>query len=70
LASFVSVDNSGNGTPRTATYQITPPNGAWDMTANGAYTLTLQTNQVFDTAGNAGVSAAVGSFNVNIPMGG
>lgn len=70
LATFVSVNNPSNGTPCTATYTITPPNGSWDMSANGTYTLTLQPNQVFDTAGNTAVSANIGTFNVNIPMGG
>src|SRR4030095_9812011 len=28
LATYVSIDNAANGTPRTATYSITPPGGA------------------------------------------
>ena len=69
-AMFVSIDNATPGTPRTATYQFTPPNGSWDMSANGVYMVTLQSSQIFDTAGNAALSAVVGMFNVNIPMGG
>ena len=32
-ATFVSVDTPGDGTPRVATYTITPPGGAWAETA-------------------------------------
>src|SRR5207244_703948 len=31
LADFVGVDVNTNGTPRTVTYRLTPPGGAWDF---------------------------------------
>ena len=34
-ATLLSVDNSGNGTPRTATYQMAGPGGGWDLLDNG-----------------------------------
>ena len=51
-AAFVGVDTNTDGTPRTATYQITPPGGTWNTADNGTYTVTMQTNQVSDTSGN------------------
>ncbi|NLF73821.1 MAG: hypothetical protein GX575_32830, partial [Candidatus Anammoximicrobium sp.] len=66
-ATFVSVTPSGNGTPRTATYQITPPGGNWDDADNGTYTSTLNADQVFDTAGNAAEPVAwLATFTVNM----
>ena len=64
LATFLSVDNSSNGTPRTATYQITAPGGTWDSTDNGTYNLTVQSSQVADTSGNYVAASTFGSFNV------
>jgi uncharacterized protein (TIGR03437 family) len=63
---FASVDNNTNGTPRSATYQITPPGGSWDTADNGAYNVVMQTSQVFDTSGNFVAAGNVGSFMVNI----
>jgi parallel beta-helix repeat protein len=66
-AAFVSVTPAGNGTPRTATYRITPPGGAWDAADNGAYTIGLNANQVLDTWGNAAPSdPALATFTVNL----
>jgi polygalacturonase len=65
LASLVSVNPSGNGTPRTATYRITAPDGVWDETDNGTYTLALQANQVGDTSGNFVAADTLGTFLVN-----
>ena len=70
-ATFVSVTPSGNGTPRTATYQITPPGGDWDEADSGTYTIGLNGNQVFDTAGNAAAAnASLAAFTVDIPPSG
>ena len=65
-ATLVSVTPAGNGTPRTATYQITAPDGAWDTTDNGTYTIGLEANQVIDTAGNPVGAASLGSFLVSL----
>ncbi len=70
-AAFVSVDTNSNGTPRTATYQITVPNGSgWTTTDNGTYTVTMKANQVQDIGGNAVAAGAISSFSVGIGTGG
>lgn len=67
-ADFISIDVAGNGTPRTATYRITPPGGTWNATDNGTYTLTLLGGQVTDTVGNAISLSTLGTFTVNIAL--
>lgn len=64
LAAFVSVDNNTNGTPRVATYRLTPPGGTWDSADNGTYTIALEATQVRDVAGNNAVAATLGTFTV------
>jgi CSLREA domain-containing protein len=66
LATLVSVTPGGNGTPRTATYRITVPGGAWDTADRGAYAIAVEANQVFDTAGNGVGAASLGSFLVSL----
>ncbi|MCU0533101.1 MAG: DUF4347 domain-containing protein [Hydrococcus sp. Prado102] len=66
LATLVSVDNSGNGSPRTATYRITAPGGTWNDADNGTYTIALQANQVGDVSNNLMSAATLGSFQVNL----
>jgi hypothetical protein len=66
LATLVGVTPAGNGTPRTATYQITAPGGAWDTGDNGTYTVALEANQVIDTARNPIGATALGSFLVSL----
>jgi subtilisin family serine protease len=66
LASLVSVSSSKNGTPRTATYRITPPGGSWNSGDNGTYSLVLQGGQVTDNSGNAAPAHTIGTFTVNI----
>ena len=68
LAAYLSVNNTNNGTPRTANYRITAPGGTWDSTDNGTYTVTILANQVRDTSGNSMVSVQAGTFFVNIPV--
>ena len=63
---MVSVDNSTDGSPRTATYQITTPGGTWDETDNGTYTIALNGNEVSDVNGNDAIAATLGNFTVNI----
>ncbi len=66
MAALVRVDNSTNGTPRTATYQINPPGGQWDVTDNGTYSVLLQPNQVSDTSGNFVSASTLGTFVVSV----
>ncbi len=68
IATLVGVDMANNGTPRTATYQITAPGTTWNTYDNGLYTLILRTGQVQDIAGNAIAPRNIGNFNVNIPF--
>jgi CSLREA domain-containing protein len=66
-AQFVSATPAGNGTPRIATYSITPPGGSWDRADNGTYSIVLLANQVSDLDGNAVAAATLGTFGVNVP---
>jgi hypothetical protein len=66
LATFVSVDNATNGTPRTATYQITSPGANWVSSNNGTYTVSLIGGQVSDVDGNFAAAATIGTFSVNV----
>ena len=63
-ATFVTVDNNTNGTPRTATYSITPPGGTWDAADNGTYSVVMQASQVSDTIGNFVAAGTLGTFQV------
>ncbi len=67
-AQLVGFTPVGNGTSRTVTYQITAPGGTWDANDNGIYQVFLQAGQIFDTSGNAAPPAALGSFNVSVPI--
>jgi hypothetical protein len=66
LATLVSATPAGNGTPRTATYQITAPGGAWDSVDEGSYTIAIEANQVFDSAGNPVGATSLGGFLVSL----
>jgi Ca2+-binding RTX toxin-like protein len=66
LATFISVDAPGNGSPRTVTYRFTAPGGTWDETDNGTYNFALRANQVSDTSGNFALAKALGSVVVNL----
>jgi CARDB len=66
LAVLVGYNPRGNGTPLTATYQISAPGGAWNSADNGTYSLALQPSQVRDTAGNPAAGKTLGTFTVNI----
>ncbi len=67
-AQLVSVNVASNGTPRVATYSVTPPSGAfWMESDGGTYSVWMQTNQVRDTEGGAVPAGRLGQFNVNVP---
>lgn len=66
LATFVSVDNNTNGTPRIATYSITPPGGSWDDGDNGVYTVSVEPNQVSDLGGTFVNGGALNTFGVSV----
>lgn len=64
FADFTGSSESGDGSPRTAFYRITPPGGSWDIADNGTYTVTLQADSVLDTLGNGVAEATLGTFSV------
>jgi len=64
FAVLLQVDSAGNGSPRTATYRLTPPGGNWDATDAGIYTVELKGWQVGDTTGNYAVQQTLGNFSV------
>ncbi len=67
-ASYVSIDTGTNGSPRTATYSITPPGGTWDGSDNGNYSIVIQANQVKNVnPGTFIATGTVGSFFVGLP---
>ena len=66
LATFVSVNLNTDGTPRTATYQITAPGGTWDDADSGTYTVSMQSGQVTDTSNNPVAAGTLGTFVATI----
>ncbi|MCY7285725.1 MAG: endopolygalacturonase [Cyanobacteria bacterium CAN_BIN43] len=68
MAALVSANNSSNGTPRTAIYQIAVRGGTWTVNNNGTYTLTYQPNQVSDTSSDFAVASPLGSFLVSLTI--
>ena len=65
-AALTSVDANTNGTPRSATYNIAVPGGAWDVTDAGIYTVSLNAGEVADTSGNTAQAGVVGDFEIKI----
>jgi hypothetical protein len=69
IASFVSVNNPGNGTPRSATYQIGPPAGSvWLPQHNGTYTVSIEAGEVGDVEGAFVAAGELGQFVVSVPL--
>ncbi len=66
-AMLMSVDRTTDGPVVTARYKIAPPDGAWDGSDNGRYTVWLQPNQVFDSGGTPANSGLAGDFAVMLP---
>ncbi|MCX5662983.1 MAG: right-handed parallel beta-helix repeat-containing protein, partial [Planctomycetota bacterium] len=66
LAALVSVNVNSNGTPRTATYSIAAPGGAWSVGANGTYSVALVAGQVADTSGNTAAASTLATFTATI----
>ncbi|HIK55710.1 MAG TPA: DUF4347 domain-containing protein [Synechococcales cyanobacterium M55_K2018_004] len=65
-ATLVSLSNSSNGSPRTATYRISAPGGSWDSEDNGTYTVSVVADAVLDASGNAVAAGAIGSFTATV----
>ncbi|MGE5612113.1 MAG: PKD domain-containing protein [Bacillota bacterium] len=67
LAIFISATNDAATGTCAAVYRIAAPAGSWDASDNGAYTLTLQADQVANTAGDLAPSSALADFKVDAP---
>jgi len=64
----VSVSTLTNiGVTKVVTYSVPAPGGYWDSTDNGAYTITVQPNQVKDTSGNAALQTAFTPITASSP---
>ena len=63
---LVSLNATGDGSPRTATYSIAAPGGTWDIADKGDYVVTLNAGAVSDTSDNAIAAGSLGSFKVDI----
>ena len=59
LATFVSVDNNTDGSPRTATYSIVAP------TTNGTYTVAMEAGEVADSGGNFVPAGTLSNFQIS-----
>ena len=67
-AILVDVDQTSNGTPRTATYRIDPPGGStWMREDDGTYTISMLANTVADTEGAYVPAGTLGTFRVSVP---
>ncbi|HEX8525314.1 MAG TPA: fibronectin type III domain-containing protein [Tepidisphaeraceae bacterium] len=64
-ATLLSLVQDSNGA-WIATYSITGPHGDWSSRDSGSYLVTLQSNQVTDTSGNAAVAQSLGYLKVSI----
>jgi len=65
-ASFVSIDNATDGSPRVASYAVPAPGGAWDATDNGTYEIFVLSNAVGDTEGAFVDAQKLGEFTCGI----
>lgn len=63
-ATLKRVDQSTNGSPRIATYEIAAPGGTWNAVDNGTYIVWIVPNQVQDTSGNSLPGGELGRFSV------
>jgi len=64
---LVSVDASGDGSPRVATYSMTPPGGQWDAADVGDYAIVINAGEVFAVDGQPVPPRPAGAFSVVLP---
>ncbi|MCB1126737.1 MAG: hypothetical protein KDM81_09595, partial [Verrucomicrobiae bacterium] len=68
LAQLLTISDSSDGTPRTATYAVTPPDGdAWSAADNGTYQVWQESDEVGDVEGAFVAAGQLGEFQVAIP---
>ena len=65
-ATFISISDPTDGTPRTVTYAITPPGGSWDLSDLGDYSILIVGNQVTNLDGDSVQAGTIGVFSVTI----
>lgn len=61
-AALVQASSGPDGTPRSATYRIAAPGGAWNAADDGTYHVLVQPDQVFNRQGNPVPAGAIGTF--------
>ena len=64
---LVSIDQITDGTPRVATYAVSPPGAFWTEQENGIYTVSVVADQVSDTEGEFVPARDLGQFTVAVP---
>ena len=68
-ARLVSLSDPTDGTPRTAVYGVSPPNGAvWSAAHNGTYEVWMVGQEVADTEGQWVPPGRLGQFQVAVPV--
>lgn len=67
IAMLASIDSAVDGTPRTATYAITPPAAVWTSGDAGVYEVRILSNQVADIEGAFAAAGRIGAFTCNVP---
>ncbi len=64
IASFYGAPLTHNGVNISATFYVTSPNGLWNGTHNGLYSVSIEPNTVQDVNGNFMSSDIIGTFAV------
>jgi plastocyanin len=67
FARLVTVNSRRNGTPRIATYSVSPVGRSWTASADGTYVITLNPQRVSDVYGYTVTGGVLGTFGVVIP---
>lgn len=67
-AKFLGIDDTTNGTPRTATYIVFAPAGTWSSADNGTYIVNINANQITDVTNQQNFGGQLGTFDVDIPL--
>ena len=64
FANLVSVTPNGNGATLVAAYDVNAPSGTWGVANAGAYTVTLEPNEVSNTTSDYAPTAVLATYNV------
>ncbi|MBN2293419.1 MAG: hypothetical protein JXM70_13400 [Pirellulales bacterium] len=63
-AELISIDDYTDGSPRIATYRVTPPGSLWRDDDFGEYQITMVADQVYDTSGASVPAGSLGIFSI------